>query len=300
VPPEWLDVEGVLHWGRISMLKAGVRHADAVTTVSPTYAREIRTEALGFGMDGMMRLRGDSLHGILNGIDTSIWDPRTDPLIAQRYAAADLRGKAACKAALQAELGLAGGDDTLLFGFVGRLTEQKGIDLVLAEVEALVAAGGTLAVLGSGDAALERQALAAAGAHPGRVAVRLGFDEGLAHRIEAGADCFLMPSRFEPCGLNQMYSLAYGTPPLVHATGGLADTVRDAGDREAGNGFVIREATALALGEALARARAAFEDRAGWRALQRRAMAGCFDWSRSAAAYVTLYRQLVAAGSPRR
>ena len=296
LPADWLQVEqpGLLHWGRISTLKAGLRHADAITTVSPTYAREIQAEALGFGMDGMLRLRADHLHGILNGVDRGQWDPQTDKLIAQRYGAGDLAAKAANKSALQARMGLRLDSGQPLFGMVSRLTEQKGVDLVLACLDGIVSSGSQLVVLGAGDRVFEEALLKAAAAHPKQVAVQVRFDEVLAHQIEAGADCFLMPSRFEPCGLNQMYSLAYGTPPLVHATGGLADSVRDVTrDPDGGTGFVMHEPSAAALQEALAAVQALYRRPARWQALQRRAMAQRFEWSASAEAYVRLYRSCV-------
>jgi starch synthase len=292
LPQEWLNVDGVLHWERISMLKAGIRHADVITTVSPTYAREILSEEHGFSLDGMMRMRAASLHGILNGIDASIWNPRTDPLIAARYAPGQWSAKAADKAALQASCGLSVDAGPLLFGMVSRLTAQKGADLVLDNLDWLIGQGAQLVVLGSGDADLQERWQAAARSHPGRVAVHVGFDEPLAHLIEAGADCFLMPSRFEPCGLNQMYSLVYGTPPLVHATGGLADTVIDV-DREPerGTGFVMQVPSVDALRDAQWRALRVFADRPAWRRLQRRGMRESFDWRASAARYAELYRQ---------
>ena len=295
LPADWLQVEhpGLLHWGQISTLKAGLRHADAITTVSPTYAREIQSEALGFGMDGMLRLRADHLHGILNGVDREQWDPQTDKLIAQRYGAGDLAPKAANKNALQARMGLRLDSGQPLFGIVSRLTEQKGVDLVLACLDRLVASGCQLVVLGAGDRVFEHALTAAAVAQPRQVAVKIGFDEVLAHQIEAGADCFLMPSRFEPCGLNQMYSLAYGTPPLVHATGGLADSVRDVTRDPEGTGFVMPEPTVAALQAALDSAQALYRKRTAWQALQRRAMAQRFEWSASAEAYVELYRSCV-------
>jgi starch synthase len=296
LPPEWLSVEdqGLLHWDQISTLKAGLRHADAITTVSPTYAREIQSEVLGFGMDGMLRLRADRLHGILNGIDTAQWDPQTDKLIAQRYGAGDLQAKAPNKLALQLRMGLPPDADTMLLGLVSRLTEQKGIDLVLDNIERIAESACQLVVLGRGDAALEQRLREAAAAHPRFVAVELGFDEGLAHLVEAGADCFLMPSRFEPCGLNQLYSLAYGTPPLVHATGGLADSVRDTMRHADGTGFVMREPTAGALWRALADAQRLYRDRPAWRSLQRRGMAQRLSWDDSAQRYVALYRRCLA------
>lgn len=291
VPDEWMQVEGegILHWGRISMMKAALRHADVVTTVSPTYAREITDEALGFGMDGMLRTRRDDLHGILNGIDTRVWNPVSDPLIPVRYGAGCLDDKAANKEALQAELGLATAPDAPLFGIVSRLTDQKGIDLILDNLDWLLGQGAQLAVLGSGEARYEQRLIAFAAAFPAQVAVRTGFDERLAHTIEAGADVFLMPSRFEPCGLNQMYSQAYGTLPVVRATGGLADSVRDASAPD-GTGFVFQHDSAADLRETLMRVLRCYRQPAAWRGLQQRAMAQRFGWPQSAERYVALYR----------
>jgi starch synthase len=291
LPDAWLEVEGegVLHWGRISMMKAALRHADTLTTVSPTYAREIQQEPLGFGMDGMLRARSASLHGILNGIDTRVWNPATDALIPVRYDATSLDDKGLDKRALQTELGLARTADAMLFGVVSRLTDQKGIDLILDNLEWLVEQGCQLAVLGSGEARYEQRLREAAAQFPTSIAVRTGFDERLAHLIEAGADAFLMPSRFEPCGLNQMYSQAYGTLPIVRATGGLADSVHDAGTGE-GTGFVAKGDTAQALREALERALRTYRKPAAWRSLQQRAMGQSFGWTTSAERYAALYR----------
>ncbi len=218
LPDAARGIAGAEFWGQLSMLKAGLQAADAITTVSPTYAREIQRPELGFGLDGVLRSRSEHLHGLLNGIDTAVWNPRTDPLIAARYGADDLAAKARNRAALRQRLGLPETKQPLL-GLVGRLTPQKGVDLVAAGAPRLLAQGAQLVVLGKGDAALEASLAQLARAHPQQVHVTLGFDETLAHQIEAGADCFLMPSRFEPCGLNQMYSQAYGTPPVVTATG---------------------------------------------------------------------------------
>ena len=296
IPDAWMNVDGLLHWGGLSMLKAALRHADRITTVSPTYAREIQTPELGCGMDGMLRLRSTSLEGILNGIDASVWNPRTDPHLASTYRPGQWRAKALNKRSLQAELGLVGDDDALLFGMVSRLTPQKGVDLLLANLGWLTSSGAQLVVLGRGDAALEASLVAAASELRGRVAVRLEFDEGLAHRIEAGSDGFLMPSRFEPCGLNQMYSLVYGTPPLVCATGGLADTVSDFPTDSEGTGFVLREPSPAALREAMQRALGTFADKPAWHRLQRRGMKRDFSWSQSAERYAQLYA-FVAAGA---
>ncbi|MFN3883178.1 MAG: glycogen synthase GlgA [Rhodocyclaceae bacterium] len=292
---DW-HIDGVEYYGQLSFLKAGLRHADWITSVSPTYAREIQTEAGGMGLAGLLRSRADRLTGILNGIDTEIWNPATDAHLPAHYDREHLAGKALCKHALQRELGLVECDDRPLFGVVSRLTYQKGLDLVAAIADALVALPVQLAVLGSGEKVLEDALVALAARHPGQVAVRIGFDEGLAHRIEAGADAFLMPSRFEPCGLNQMYSLAYGTPPVVRATGGLADTVVDCTPDTlaagSANGFVCGPATPEALIETVRRAAACWQDKPIWRALQNNGMAGDYGWTRSAQRYLELYRLL--------
>jgi starch synthase len=305
-PPQLLDelaltgadwhIEGVEYYGLISFLKAGLRHADALTTVSPTYAREIQTDTEGMGMQGLLRARADRLTGILNGIDDTVWNPALDPHIAMRYDRDHLDAKRRNKIALQREMGLAERDDCPLFGVVSRLTHQKGLDLVAEIGAALVGLPAQLAVLGSGDRALEAAFRALAQRHPGQVAVTIGYSEPLAHRIEAGADCFLMPSRFEPCGLNQMYSLAYGTPPLVRATGGLADTVTHytpAGLADgSANGFVCQAATAEAILGTARAAAALWQDKASWRQLQRNAMAGDFRWAGPARQYLELYASL--------
>lgn len=294
LPPEWLNVDGLMHWDQISMLKAALRYADAITTVSPTYAKEIQQEPLGFGLDGMLRHRAAALHGILNGIDTKEWNPKLDARIASRYGPSDLSGKRANKAALQQRFGLPLEPATPVFGVVSRLTEQKGIDLILDSVPWLAQSRCQLVVLGRGDARFERQLQKAADAHPENIAVHVGFDESLAHLIEAGADCFLMPSRFEPCGLNQMYSQVYGTLPLVRATGGLADSVRDA-DGSGGTGFVFEEATASALQNTLARVLRTYGAPDAWRQLQQQAMSQQFGWDASAARYVRVYREALRA-----
>jgi starch synthase len=263
--------------------------------VSPTYADEIRTPAHGQGLDGVLRHRGPALTGILNGMDTVLWNPAADPHLVARYAGSSLQeGKAANKSALQGELGLDPDPRAPLLAFVGRLAHQKGVDLLL---DTLDPGGGPwqLAVLGSGEAHLAARLRALAARVPGRVAVRLGYDEPLAHRIQAGADVLLVPSRYEPCGLVQMYAMRYGTVPVVHGVGGLADTVTDAADagpRRPGTGFVFREFSAAALRGALARAFALYADRSAWHALQRAGMAQDFSWTRAARAYAALYRAL--------
>lgn len=284
-------------WDRISFLKAGLRYADGLTTVSPTYAREIQGPELGFGLEGLLHERHDVLTGILNGIDTETWNPARDPLIAERYDADSLDRKRANARALRAELGLAARSDAPLVGMIARLVEQKGADLVIAAAPALVRDGAQLAVLGQGEARFEDALRRLANAHPTAIAVRVGFDERLAHRIEAGADLYLMPSRFEPCGLNQLYSMRYGTPPVVRRTGGLADSVRDPAEAPRGDatGFVFDAPQGDALLGALHRAFAAFRDPDAWRRLQINGMRADFSWGPSARAYLAVYRRAMAA-----
>ncbi len=277
---------------QLSFMKAGLTFADALTTVSPTYAREILTPEGGASLDAVLRHRQPDLHGILNGIDTAEWDPRTDPHLPARFHAGDLSGKAACKAAVQRELGLPERPDAPLLALVGRLAEQKGVDLVVAALPALLGQDLQVALLGSGDPGYQAALSRLAGERPERLAVRIGFDEGLAHRMEAGADLFLMPSRFEPCGLNQMYSLRYGTVPVVRAVGGLEDTVEDYDGWNRGTGFKFRDYHPHALTLAVRRALDVYRDRRAWAGIVRRGMAEDNSWDRSAARYEALYRQL--------
>lgn len=300
LPPRSFTMDGVEYYGGVGFLKAGLALADRITTVSPTYAAEIRGSADGMGLDGLLRERSAALSGILNGIDTDVWDPARDEHLAARYSARALTARAANKAALQAQLGLAVEPRTLLCGVVSRLSWQKGLDLVLEALPALVAQGGQLALLGAGDAGLEQAFAEATQAHPGRVAAVMGYDEALAHRIQAGSDAILVPSRFEPCGLTQLCALRYGAIPVVARTGGLADTVVDANEMalaaKAGTGVVFSPLTREALAYALERTRALHDAPATWRALQRRAMATDVSWARPAERYAALYRGL-AAGS---
>jgi starch synthase len=284
--------------GRLSFMKAGLVFADAITTVSPSYAREIQTPEQGCGLDGLLRARAPVLHGILNGVDETVWDPATDTAIAARFDADHLDGKARCRLALQQELGLDALAGAPLFAMVSRLTGQKGVDLLVQALPALLAGGGQLAVLGSGDGALERALQAAAAAHPRRMALRVGYDEALAHRLFAGSDVTLVPSLFEPCGLTQMYGLRYGSLPLVRRVGGLADTVvdstlEDLADGRA-NGFVFDAFSADALARALRRAEVLFARPAEWRAVQQRGMRQHCGWDRAAARYAAIYAGLLA------
>ena len=292
LPPQAWAVDGVEYYGHLSFLKGGLQHADHITTVSPTYAQEIQTDTDGMGMAGLLRYRSGALTGILNGIDTEQWNPAIDPHLATHYASATLGNKSGNKRALQQKMGLAVTDDTPLFGVVSRLSGQKGLDLLLACADEVVRLPAQLVILGSGDAALENAFRELARRHPGKVAVQIGFNEALAHLIEAGIDAFLMPSRFEPCGLNQMYSLRYGTPPIVRATGGLADTVIDATDKERGNGFVFTRAEPAELLATVRRAAELWARPRLWRQLQKNGMAADNSWDQPAQRYIELYRTL--------
>jgi starch synthase len=301
LPAESFAIEGLEFHGRISFLKAGLMYADWITTVSPSYSREIQEERHGCGLAGVLRKRSDSLSGILNGIDTEEWDPQSDPWLERRYGADALEDKVVNKRALQRELGLPQ-EDIALFGTIARLTGQKGIDLIADIAPRMARLPAQLVVLGSGEAALERRLAELAQAHRGRIAVRFGFEERLAHRIEAGADSFLMPSRFEPCGMNQLYSQRYGTPPVVRATGGLADSVVDCTTQSladaTASGFVFEALDAESFFAAVERAARAWRDPALWQALQRNGMSRDFGWTSSAAQYMELYERLSRALSP--
>ena len=292
LPDASWHINGVEFYGYLSFLKAGLQLADAITTVSPTYSKEIQTDAEGMGMAGLLRHRAADLSGILNGIDSQVWNPATDPSLLHNYSARHLEHKALNKADLQRQLGLEQRPDLPLLAVVSRLTEQKGLDLLLDVAPQVLAMPAQIAVLGSGAARMEQAWRAMAHQYPTQCAVTIGFDEALAHRIEAGADIFVMPSRFEPCGLNQMYSLRYGTPPVVRATGGLADTVIDAADEKHGNGFVFGPATAEALLQALQRATSAWQDPKLWRRLQKHGMARDSSWEAAARHYAELYQGL--------
>jgi starch synthase len=292
---ELLGIDRMEFYGRISYLKGGINDADIVTTVSPRYAEEIQTPALGFGFEGILAHRRADLLGILNGIDTREWDPATDRFLPGAYSADDLAGKAASKAELLRRYGMTAPDAHRrpLIGMVSRMTDQKGLDLIAALADDLPGLDASFIVLGTGDAKYQDLWTRMAAEHPGRIGARIGFDEELAHLIEAGADIFLMPSQFEPCGLNQMYSMRYGTVPVVHAVGGLADTVRDyAPNRQNATGFVFDDYSAGALMLALIRALTLFKDAKKWRTLQVNGMRQDFSWDRSAAEYVKIYERL--------
>lgn len=299
LPRGLFHMHGVEYHGRISFLKAGLQLSDRITTVSPTYAREIQTPAFGEGLDPLLAYRARDVRGILNGIDEGVWHPARDPHLAVHYGAARPSGKRICKNLLQREAGLDEAPDRPLFSVVSRFAPQKGLDLVLENVNHLLGRGAQLLVLGSGDPALEAGFQAASERHPGALALRIGFDEGFSHRVMAGSDALLVPSRFEPCGLTQMYAMAYGALPVVRWTGGLADTVTDACQGEEATGFVFREPTGLALGHCLDRALDLWAaDPKRWQAMARRGMKRDQGWQQSARAYEVLYLEL--AGAPAR
>jgi starch synthase len=316
LPASILNAEGLEFHGNGSFMKAGLVFADSLTTVSPRYAQEIRTPEFGSGLEGVLRARGNKLCGILNGVDYKIWDPQTDRLLPANYSPHALEGKAVCKADLQAATGLDTNPETPLFAVVSRLADQKGTDLVLAALPALLRLGGQLIVLGSGERYLQDALEAAARANPRSVRVQLGYDEAMAHRMVAAADVILVPSRFEPCGLTQLYGLRYGTLPLVRRVGGLADTVVDAdapaGEADASSvargpasastptGFVFDRPTPLALEDTVARAIAVHADKPRWRQMMQNAMLRDYSWAASAAQYRELYQALLAPVDPAR
>jgi starch synthase len=296
IPEDCFTSGAVEFYGQVSFLKAGLNFGDRVTTVSPTYAKEILTPDFGCGMDGILRARGDDFSGILNGIDDNLWDPATDPHLSQTYRAIDISGKRVCKAALQHELGLPANPDTPLIGFVSRLTQQKMADVILAALPWIAEQEAQIAVVGEGDPALEAAFGEAQALYSDAVAVNIGYDEPLAHRLQAGCDILLAPARFEPCGLTQLYALRYGTLPVVRRTGGLADTVVDANaetmsDRTA-TGFVFEDVGMAGLISAVGRALALYREPLTWRRLQLHAMAQDFSWNASAAQYASLYNEV--------
>jgi starch synthase len=307
-PPDHMDAldlpwsgftaSGFEFYGRIGFLKAGLVHADRITTVSPTYARELMTPEFGMGLEGVVADRRADVCGILNGVDLEVWDPATDPHLAANYGPGRPGPKAANRAALEERLGLDPQATGPLFCVVSRLTRQKGLDLLLECLPRLLARDARLALLGTGDADLEAAFASAAAARTGRVGTVIGYDEALSHLMQGGADAILIPSRFEPCGLTQLFGLRYGTLPVVARTGGLADTVIDANEaalREGvATGFQFAPVTARALADAIDRACDLFADRPRWMAAMRRAMRHDVSWDASAARYVALYRDLAA------
>ncbi len=288
LPPESFSIAGLEYYGNVSLLKAGLFYASQISTVSPTYAREIQQAPLGMGMQGLLASRADQLTGIINGIDTADWNPSSDLHLPCSYYARATADKRRCKLRLQERMGLEPRGDAPLFGLIARMTHQKGLDLVLAVAEGIIHRGGQLVMLGTGDKQIEQSVRDTCHKHPGQAACYIGYDEALSHQIEAGVDIFLMPSRFEPCGLNQMYSLRYGAVPIVHATGGLADTVEDGL-----TGFVFNEPTPHALWLAVEQALDLYPIRPAWRRMMKNGMEQDFSWEHSAKEYAALYRRML-------
>lgn len=298
LPQASFHMEGAEFMGQINFLKAGLAYADRIVTVSPTYAQEIQRPEWGWYLEGLLARRSKDLVGILNGADYEIWSPAHSPRLECHYDAARLSGKKICKNLLQRELELEENPEAPLFTVISRLAPQKGLDMVLENAEYIASLGAQLAILGTGEPALEEGFRKVAKAHPDRVAVRVGFDEGLAHRFLAGADALLMPSRQEPCGLTQIYALRFGTLPVVRKTGGLADTVVDASPQNLADGtatgFVFEPDNAWVLGETIGRACALYHQNSrAWTEVQRRAMRQDFSWKASAGHYLDLYKGLV-------
>jgi len=307
-PPHWVTslglpsanftIEGFEYHNQLSFLKAGIFYADAISTVSPRYAQEIQTTAFGFGLEGLLSKRGHEIKGILNGIETEEWNPATDQYLTKHYSASKLAGKKQVKKALQQHLGLDIDADAPLLGVVSRLTHQKGLDMLLPHLQNLINQGCQFALLGGGESALELEFLEIAAQNPNRASVTIGYNEPLSHQIMAGCDMFVMPSRFEPCGLNQLYGLAYGTPPIVNATGGLADSIIDADathlQNKTANGFVMVEASSDGLIASIQRALDMFRTAPKvWKQLQTTGMSQDLSWDKSAQEYLALYQTLI-------
>jgi starch synthase len=296
LPSDLFHQDALEFYGNLNLMKAGLVFADKLTAVSPTYAREIvESPETGAGLEGLLRPRQHDLVGIMNGVDYSRWSPENDPNLPQRYSRSDPSAKAACKAALQKELGLTVDPHALLTAAIGRLAHQKGYDLIAQALPQMVSRKVQFVMLGTGDSSLEEEFRALAAKNPAQVSAQIKFDDALAHRIEGGADVFLMPSRFEPCGLNQLYSLRYGTLPLVHAVGGLADSIREAAPKgkkagQDGWGFRFDHEDPDSLLDALDRALSLWQDKQAWRATMDRAMARDHSWDRAAEQYEALYR----------
>jgi starch synthase len=294
LPASIFTVDGVEYYGHIGFLKAGLQLCDRITTVSPTYAKEIQTPEGGMGLDGLLRARSDVVSGILNGIDEEVWNPAADPYLASSYDGSNPQARSANKRALQSRLGLKDDPDALVFGVVSRLSEQKGLDLVIAALPTLLEGGAQLALLGAGSQDLEGSFRAASVVYPGQVGCFFGYDEALAHQIQGGSDALLVPSRFEPCGLTQLCAMRYGSVPIVSRVGGLADTVIDANEMAVANGvatgFQFAPVNLTAANDAFRRAKALFADKDAWRRVQMNGMAADVGWSRPARQYAGLYR----------
>jgi starch synthase len=291
LPDELYHIDGLEYYSQVNYMKGGILFADRVTTVSPRYAREIQTPEFGCGLDGVAQTRAEDIVGLLNGVDTSIWNPTVDALLPARYSRADLSGKAACRAELMKRCGFSADFKGPVFGMICRFAEQKGVDLVLANRDFFLTRECRFVVLGTGDKRMEAEMRALAAEAPGKVSLAAKLDEGMSHLIEAGCDFFVMPSLFEPCGLNQMYSQVYGTVPIVSRVGGLVDTVTDADEFPASGTGLMCEPNAASLRDALERALVLYRDPARYAAVQQRGMSRDFSWEVAAAGYETLYRE---------
>lgn len=297
LPAQHLNINGFEFYQKISFMKAGIFYADHLSTVSPTYAEEIQTEAYGFGMQGLLKTRHAHLTGILNGIDTKVWDPATDKHLIKHYSSKNIAGKKIIKQDLQKKLELTIDANAPLLGIVSRFAHQKGLDLLPPIIPALVAEGCQIVILGSGEKELEETFTSLQKLHPNQISVNLGYNEPLSHGIMAGSDMFIMPSRFEPCGLNQLYGLAYGTPPIVSATGGLADSVHDTTPLTLKNntatGFVIKNVTHVSLLVAIRNAILLWKDKPSWRKIQNNGMKTDVSWASSANLYLNMYKKVL-------
>jgi starch synthase len=295
--PADFQIEGFEFYQQVSFLKAGIFYADQLSTVSPTYALEIQTEAFGFGLQGLLQVRSADITGILNGIDTEEWNPSADPYLPHAYSDKQLAGKSLVKAALQEHLHLNISPSTPLFGVVSRLTHQKGLDILIESMPELIDLGCQFAILGGGEKSFETQFLAYAEQHPNQVSVTIGYNEPLSHLVMAGVDIFIMPSRFEPCGLNQLYGLRYGTPPVVSNTGGLADSICHTNDETIKNntatGFVIENVSKMSLLVTIKQALSIWKDQKTWKKIQKNGMRKDVGWKHSANAYIALYQKLL-------
>lgn len=293
LPLEYFSMKGLEFYGKMNFMKGGIVFSDVITTVSEKYAQEIQTPEYGYGLDGVLRDRRAHIHGILNGVDYSAWNPRTDPHIVANYDRRNLAGKRKCKTDLSKIYGLKGSSDLPILGIVSRLADQKGFDILAEAMDELLKLKLKLVILGTGEAKYEKQFDMLGRKHPGRLGVKIGFDNVLAHKIEAGSDMFLMPSKYEPCGLNQMYSLKYGTIPIVRATGGLDDTIqRFEPQTGEGNGFKFVDYSSKALLEEVRRALEVYSDNTQWIKLIKKAMQMDFSWKKSALRYAEIYSQV--------
>ncbi|MEO9339925.1 glycogen synthase GlgA [Mesorhizobium sp. SB112] len=296
LPPQAMALDGIEYYGGVGFLKGGLQAASAITTVSPTYAQEIRTPAFGMGLDGLLNLRSANLHGIVNGIDVETWNPATDKHLPATYSAKTLAARRTNKKAVEQRFNFAH-DTGPIFCVVSRLTWQKGMDVLVSILDSVIGLGARIAILGAGDGGLEGALLAAASRHKGRVGVVIGYDEGLSHLLQGGSDGILIPSRFEPCGLTQLYGLRYGCVPIVARTGGLADTIIDANEAalSAGvaTGFQFAPESGEALFHAIRNAIAAFSEPSIWAGVQKQGMKADVSWDRSAAKYAEIYRSLI-------